>query len=193
MELRPAVSAFEFDVPIEPVDPAFVKIVWWKGAAIVLQLPARRPPWLAVDGHMRLLRRAPTLLEVARRARGGDIFPACPSAEPPRHDMIEGKILARPAILARETVTQKEVEAGEGGILGRLHILAQRNHAGNRHRPGRRMNFARVILDDRDAVEEYRLDRGLPRPQAQRVIAQRRIVRVEHECGTAIGVAGEIG
>src|SRR5690606_23920803 len=95
--------------------------------------------------------------------------------------------------LARETVTQKEVEAGEGGILGRLHILAQRNHAGNRHRPGRRMNFARVILDDRDAVEEYRLDRGLPRPQAQTVIAQRRIVRVEHKCGTVIGVAGEIG
>src|SRR3546814_14397348 len=42
-------------------------------------------------------------------------------------------------------------------------------------------------------LEEYRLDRGLPRPQAQRVIAQRRIVGVEDERGTAIGMAGKIG
>src|SRR3546814_10880684 len=37
------------------------------------------------------------------------------------------------------------------------------------------------------------LDRGLPRPQAQRVIAHRRIVGVEDERGTAIGMAGKIG
>src|SRR5690606_12265306 len=55
------------------------------------------------------------------------------------------------------------------------------------------MDFALVILDDGDAVEEYRLDRGLPWPQAQGVIAQRCIVGVEHECGTAIRMAGKIG
>src|SRR3546814_9059311 len=78
-------------------------------------------------------------------------------------------------------------------MLRRLHILPERDHARDRHRRRRRMNLALVILDDRHAVEEYRLDRGLPRPQAQRVIAQRRIVGVEDERGTAIGMAGKIG
>src|SRR3546814_7956779 len=98
--------------------------------------------------------------------------------------MIEGQFLARSTILAGEAVAQKQVEAGEGRMLRRLHILPERDHARDRHRVRRRMNLALVILDDRHAVEEYRLDRGLPRPQAQRVIAQRRIVGVE-EIGRA--------
>src|SRR3546814_4895919 len=84
-----------------------------------------------------------------------------------------GQFLARSTILAGEAVAQKQVEAGEGRMLRRLHILPERDHARDRHRVRRRMNLALVILDDRHAVEEYRLDRGLPRPQAQRVIAQR--------------------
>src|SRR5690606_13114090 len=90
---------FQLDIPVQPVDPAFVQIVRRKGAAIVLQLPARRAPRLAMEGHVRLLRRPAALLQVARRAGGGDIFPARPPAQPPRHHMIEGQLLARPAIL----------------------------------------------------------------------------------------------
>src|SRR3546814_5627426 len=102
---------------------------------------------------MRLLRRAAAFPEVARRAGGGDIFPARAPAEAARHDMIEGQVPARPAILARETVAQEQVEAGEGRMLRRLHILPERDHARDRHRARRRMDFARVIFDDGDAVE----------------------------------------
>src|SRR3546814_6994114 len=66
---------------------------------------------LAIERHMRLLRRPAALLQVARRAGGGDIFPARPPAQPPRHDMIEGQFLARSTILAGEAVAQKQVEA----------------------------------------------------------------------------------
>ena len=37
------------------------------------------------------------------------------------------------------------------------------------------------MLDDIDAVEEYRLDRVLPRPERQRVITQRPEIRVQHQ------------
>src|SRR3990167_1981655 len=142
---------------------------------------------------MRLLRRAAALLQVARGAGGCDIFPRRSPAKPPRHDMVEGQILARPAILARETVAQEQVEARERRMLRRLHILAERNDARDRHRPHRRMNLALVIFDDGDAVEEYGLHRSLPGPEAQGVIAQRRIVCVEDEGRTAIGMPGKIG
>src|SRR3546814_11228338 len=80
---------------------------------MVLELPTRRAPRLAIERHMRLLRRAAAFPEVARRAGGGDIFPARAPAEAARHDMIEGQVPARPAILARETVAQEQVDAGE--------------------------------------------------------------------------------
>src|SRR3546814_20475169 len=99
--------------------------------------------------------------------------------------MVEGQFLARPAILAGEPVAQEQVEPGEGRMLRRLHILAQRDDTGDRHRPRRRPDLALVILDDGDAVEEYRLYRGLPRPQAERIIASRRIVGVESQRGSS--------
>src|SRR3546814_10859361 len=44
-----------------------------------------------------------------------------------------------------------------------------------------------------DGCSSDLLHRGLPRPQAQGIIAQRRIVRVENESRTTIGMPGEIG
>src|SRR5690606_1472192 len=116
----------QLDIPVKPVDPARMQIVGRKGAAIVLQLPARRAPRLAIDRHMRLLRRAAPLFQVAWRAGSGDIFPCRAPAEPARHHMVECQILARPAILAGEAVAQEQVEAREGGMLRRLHILPER-------------------------------------------------------------------
>src|ERR1700759_5216216 len=37
------------------------------------------------------------------------------------------------------------------------------------------------MLDDIDAVEEPRIQRDLPRPQGQRIIAERAEVRVQHQ------------
>ena len=46
------------------------------------------------------------------------------------------------------------------------------------------MHFARIGGDNIDPFEEHRLDRGLPRPQAERIIAERGIIGVEHQGGT---------
>src|SRR5690606_35278163 len=43
-----------------------------------------------------------------------------------------------------------------------------------------------------DPLEEDRLDRGLPRPQAEWIIGQRGVVGVEHERGAALEPAARI-
>src|SRR3546814_6113711 len=87
--------------------------------------------------------------------------------------MIEGEIAVRPAILAGELVAQEEIEAGEGGELGRFHILLERDHRRQLQPRGGTSDLAFVMVDDIDAIEEHRLDRGLPRPHAQRIIGKR--------------------
>src|SRR3546814_9840679 len=54
-------------------------------------------------------------------------------------------------------------------------------------------DLAFVMVDDIDAIEEHRLDRGLPRPHAQRIIGKRGIIGVEHKRGAAIRVPDQIG
>ena len=54
-------------------------------------------------------------------------------------------------------------------------------------------DLALIIFDDGDAVEENRLDRGLPWPQAQGIVAERRIIGIQDKRGTAVGMPGEIG
>ena len=110
-----------------------------------------------------------------------------------RDDVIEGQLLARPAILALETVAQEQVEAREGGKLRRLHELLQRDHAGQLQRDGGAAYFALIGFNNVDAIQEHRLDRGLPWPEAERVIGERRIVGVEHERRAAIGMADQVG
>src|SRR3546814_6870488 len=115
-------TLFPYTTLFRSVDPAFVQVIGRKGAAVALQLPARRTPGLAVDGHMRLGRGAAALLQIARRTGGGDILPARPPAQPARDHMVEGQFLARPAILAGEPVAKEQVEPGEGRKIGRAPV-----------------------------------------------------------------------
>src|SRR3546814_13862963 len=102
---------------------------------IVLQLPARRAPRLTIGRHPRLLRRPAAFLEVARRAGGGDILPRRSPAQPARHDMIESQILARYAILARESVDLKSAVWGKSVSvrvdIGGRRILKKQQHQTN--------------------------------------------------------------
>src|SRR6478752_3148889 len=95
--------------------------------------------------------------------------------------MIEGQVVMRVAVLADEAVAQEDVEPGEGGMGGRLDEGFQRHHARELDLEARAAYRAVVMLDDIDAVEEYRLDRVLPRPERQRVITQRPEIRVQHQ------------
>src|SRR3546814_6465042 len=84
-------TLFPYTTLFRSVDPAFVQVIGRKGAAVALQLPARRTPGLAVDGHMRLGRGAAALLQIARRTGGGDILPARPPAQPARDHMVRSE------------------------------------------------------------------------------------------------------
>src|SRR5258705_10164906 len=54
------------------------------------------------------------------------------------------------------------------------------------------MHLALVMGDDVDPLEEHGLDRGLPRPQAQRIIRQRRVIGVEDQRRAAIGMSDQL-
>ena len=185
-------SGLQLDVPIEIVAPALVEVVGREGAAVLLELPAGRAEGVALDVHMGLARGSAAFAQIARRAGGGDILPGRPPALGAGHDMIEGEFPRIAAILAFEAVAQEQVEAGEGGIFARPHILAKRDHAGQLHRPAGGMHFALIGGDDVDPLQKERLDGGLPRPQAQRIVAQRGVIRVEHQSGAAFGMTQKV-
>ena len=128
-----------------------------------------------------LLRRAPALAQVARRAGRGDVFPAGPSTQPPRDNMIEGQVVRAAAILAGKAIAQEQVEAGEGGKGTGFDEFAQRDHRRDLHRPARRVHFAVIACDDVDPLQHHGLDRRLPRPQAERIVGQRGVIGVEHQ------------
>ncbi len=170
-----------------------MQIIGWEGAALVLQLPVGRSDRLHMERHARLARGAAAFTEIARAARRGDILPRRPPALATRDHVVEGQFARTAAILAAKLVAQKQVEAREGGILRRFDILFERDDRRDFHRPIGAVDLARIAFDDLDAVEKDRLDRGLPRPQAERVIAQRRIIGVEYQRRALVGMPVEVG
>src|SRR5678815_5109699 len=114
---------FENDIPVEIVPPALVKIVGREALAMILQLPAGRADRFQLDMHAGLARGPAALPQVAGRAGGGDILPACPAALRPRHHMVERQLAVRAAIDTAETVAQEQVESGEGRIFIGPYIL----------------------------------------------------------------------
>src|SRR6202000_1808285 len=131
--------------------------------------------------HPRLLRCHVALTQIAGRTCGDHVFPGGLSTLAARDDVIEGQIVARQAILADETVAQENVEPGERGMRARLDEGLQGYDAWELDFEGGAAYRAVVIFDDVDPVEEYRLDRVLPRPEGQRIIAQRPEVRIQHQ------------
>jgi len=142
-----------------------------KCATSVLQLPACRPDRGHIQLHMCLLWRATTLFQVAVQTSGGDILPTRNAAQATWDDVVEGQIVARPTILAFELVAQEQVETREGGIFRRLHILAQCNDRRNLHVQIWTMHMPVIVGNNVDLIKKNRLDCGLPRPKAQRIIA----------------------
>jgi hypothetical protein len=55
------------------------------------------------------------------------------------------------------------------------------------------MDLPVIMGDHVDPLQEHRLDGGLPRPQRQRIVAERRIIGIEHQRGAAVRVAEDVG
>ena len=160
---------------------------------MILQLPARRSDRLAIDRHVRFARGAAAFLEVARGAGGRDILPRRPPALGAWADMIEGQFLVAAAIDAGKAVAEEQVESGERRIFVGPDELPKRDHRGQLQRPARAVDLALIAIDHVDPLEEHRLDRGLPWPEAQRVVGQRRVIGVEDQRRAGIGMSDELG
>jgi len=90
--------------------------------SILMQIADRR-----LIGHFRRphagdIGKPVALAQIAAGAGGDDIFPGRRPALGPRYDMVEGEIVARPAILAGEAIAQEHVEPREGGVARRFDI-----------------------------------------------------------------------
>ena len=72
------------------------------------------------------------------------------------------------------------------------HILPQRDHRRDLHRPAWRMDHPVIAIDDVDPFEEHRLDHRLPGPEAEGVIGERRVIGVEDKGRTIGQMAGGI-
>ena len=92
----------ELGIPIEIVEPAVVQVVRRKQPAVAVQVLHRRLERHLRRPHLRLVRRQVALPQIARRAGGDDVVPGRVAAARARHQVIEGEIVARAAILAAE-------------------------------------------------------------------------------------------
>ena len=189
----PTPSGQQFDVPIKPVAPAIMEEIWRKGAAMVLQLPARGADRCDVKAHFGFTRRPSAFFEIARRTCRRHILPCRAAPVSARDDMIEGQIIANTAILALKPVTQEHVEPGERRMLRRFDIGFECNDRRQLHGMRRRMNLSLVMVDNVDPVEKHCLDSGLPRPDTKRIIAERRIIGIEDKRRASVGMADKIG
>ena len=86
--------------------------------------------------------------------------------------MIKRQVFFVVAVLAGKAIAQKHVEAGEGWIERRLDVGLERNNARQLDFETWASNGAIVFGDDVDAIKEHSLDRFLPAPERQRVVAQ---------------------
>ena len=107
--------------------------------------------------------------------------------------MVERKVGGDTAILARKLVAQEQVEPGKGRIFGWFHILLQGYDGWDLHGPAGAVNFPFIAGDDVHPIQKNRLDGGLPGPQAQRVVTQRRIVGVKNERRATIWMTYKVG
>src|SRR5262249_59606651 len=98
----------------------------------------------------------------------------------------ECQVVFRTAVLATESVAQEHVEPGEGRMGRGLHEGLQRDDARQVHRQARAVHGLVVLGDDVHPLEENGLDRVLPAPQRQRVVAERPKIRVQDERGKPV-------
>ena len=100
--------------------------------------------------------------------------------------MIEGQIVTRAAILALETISQENVEAGKGGVFGGLDIVFERNDARQAHLEARTSDHLVIFGNDVHTVQAHGLYGVLPVPKGQWIIAERPEIGVQDKSGTGL-------
>src|SRR5215212_9710772 len=134
--------------------------------------------------HLDFAREAVSFAEIAGGAGRDHVLPGSLPAFGAGDHVIEGKILPGAAILAGETITEEDVEAGEGRVSRGFDVIFERNDGGKTHLEARTSDRLVVLGDNVDPIKEHRLDGVLPTPDRQGIIAQRPIIGVQHQSRT---------
>src|SRR5690606_30929063 len=93
-------------------------------AADMLQLMHGRPARAPERPHARMMDVLAALLQIAWRARRDDVLPCRAATLRTRHNVIEGEIVRRAAILASEAIAQEHIEARERRRAILMDIIA---------------------------------------------------------------------
>jgi len=101
--------------------------------------------------------------------------------------MIECQISMNATILAFEPIAEEHVEPGEGRTSAGFDERLQRNDARQRHRQIRAASRLIVFGNNVYAIKKHCLDRILPTPERQRVVAQWSVVSVQDQRRVGIG------
>ncbi len=165
-------SGFQFRIPIQIIEPAFVQKVGRERTSVAVQFKHRRSVWPLRRVHADICRQVIALLQIARCAGRYDVVPSGQAAAGTRDQVVKRQVFLGTAVLARETVAQEHVETRESGIKCRLHVGLERDDAWQLHLEVRTADTAVVLRDDVDPVKKYRLHRLLPAPERQRIVAQ---------------------
>src|SRR5208283_1262420 len=154
--------------------------------AVAVEIRDRRRVGLLHRRHMRFRREPVGLAQVAGRAGGDHVLPRRRAALAARRDVVEGQLFVLAAVLAGEAVAQEHVEAGEGWLARRPDIGLERYDRRQPHLEGGAFDHPVVVRDDVDAVEKHRLDRVLPAPKRQRIVAQGAKIGVKDQRRTVL-------
>ncbi len=98
-----------------------------------------------------------------------------------RHDVVEGQIAPRAAILAAELVPQEQIEAREGHALLRFDVILEHHDGRDPDLRARAAHHLLVFGDDIDPLEPRGLHRFLPGPERKRIVGQRPVIRVQNQ------------
>ena len=161
-------------------------MVGWKESAVLMQIMNAGLEGYRRRPHPHIDRETISFPQVAWRTGSYDIFPGRQPALGTRDDMIECQVVASPAILASESITQKHIEPRESGPARRLNIGFERYDGGQAHFECRAANSPVVLGDNIHALKANGFDCILPRPQRQRVIAQGSKISVQDERWAAL-------
>ena len=121
----------QFRIPIEIIHPAFVQMVGWEEATVVVEFEHGGLERDLVGVHADLGAGLVGLAQIAGAAGCDHIFPSCLPAFGAGDQMVKGEIIFRAAILAGELIAQKDVEPSEGWIAGGFDVVLKRDHAWN--------------------------------------------------------------
>ena len=100
--------------------------------------------------------------------------------------MVKREVVSAAAILAGESIAEKNIKAREGWPAGSFDVCLEGNDGRQPHLERGAANRTLIYGDDIHTLKAYSFDSVLPRPQRQGVIAQRSEVSVQHERWAAL-------